>query len=394
MALAAQNSFVAADDFPSGKPDFHRDYLHLNERYNLPRQGPPHEDWEGRIPLKITNQCPDTIWPAILTQHGTGPSTGGFGLDAGDSRNLWVGSTWQGRVWGRTNCTGDGDSASCDTGDCFKKLECEFAGSLPATLAEFTLAGGVADRQTFYDISLVDGYNLPMAIHYLPARNTTFIPPNLTNVVCIATPGYLDDPTKTGQTYSNATYPIPWEHQASNDGLRDWCPWSLLKYPPDKPGDGIYPYPDDEIKRPDFCPCLSQCAATGRDEDCCAGDHDEPETCSPSKYSRLAKSVCPDAYSYAYDDQSSTFIIPSGGGWEVKFCPQGRSTNILRTLGAQLHELAETGRLREESLNMVTNKTYIEKRSAEESAALPLPVPISRMLAVVGLVAGMFAGRW
>ena len=394
LALLAQTSLASTQEFPLTAPSFRRDFLHLNEHYNLPRQGPP-EEWDGRIPLKVTNACPDNVWPAILTQHGVGPSTAGFSLKPDESRNLWVGPTWQGRVWGRTNCTGSGDSASCGTGDCFGKLQCEVAGKLPATLAEFTLAGGIANRQTFYDISLVDGYNLPMAIHYIPARNTTFIPPNLTNVVCIGTSGFLDDPTLSGETYSNSSFPIPWEHQYSNDGLRDWCPWSLLAEPPTKPGDGIYPYPDDNIQRPIFSPCLSQCAATGRDEDCCAGNHDQPDTCSPSRYSYVAKSVCPDAYSYAYDDQTSTFIIPSGGGWEVKFCPKGRSTNILRTLGDQLFEIAETGRLRPESFNLVSNKTYIEKRSAEESAASLGKAPASFGLLVgTGLLAVALGGWW
>lgn len=45
----------------------------------------------------------------------------------------------------------------------------------------------------------------------------------------------------------------------------------------------------------------------------------------------------------AFDDQSSTFIIPSGGGFQVMFCPPGRSSNILSTLSAQLYQLAATG---------------------------------------------------
>lgn len=93
---------------------------------NPPRQGPP-EDWdEDKRPLKITNRCGDTIWPGILTQHGTGPGTGGFELASRNSMTLWVGPTWQGRIWGRTNCTVNGNSASCRTGDCFSRLSCEF----------------------------------------------------------------------------------------------------------------------------------------------------------------------------------------------------------------------------------------------------------------------------
>ena len=46
---------------------------------------------------------------------------------AGNSTQLWVAPDWQGRIWGRTNCTVNGDSCSCDTGDCLHKLDCEFS---------------------------------------------------------------------------------------------------------------------------------------------------------------------------------------------------------------------------------------------------------------------------
>ncbi|KAM0275815.1 hypothetical protein ACHAQH_007397 [Verticillium albo-atrum] len=332
LAFATHSSFATEDGFPHVKANTNGDYLDFSKGYLAPRQGSS-SDWKGdKKPLKITNKCPDTLWPALLTQHGVGPDTGGFELDPGKSKTLW--------------------------------------GDVPATLAEFTLAGGIANEQTFYDISLVDGYNLPMAINYIPAANTTFIPPNLTNAACIATAGYLAASAMSGEDYSNSSYPIPWEPYESNDSARDWCPWSLLAYPPDKPGDGIYPYPDDKIKRPDFSPCLSQCASTNRDEDCCVGEYHDPEICKPGRYSSLMKTICPDAYSFAFDDQQSTFIIPSGGGWEVLFCPAGRSTTILRTLGQYMSEVAASGRLTGDSLAAVSNLSYIEKR-AEETAAAP-----------------------
>lgn len=51
----------------------------------------------------------------------------------------------------------------CATGDCGGRIECNGAGGVPpATLAEFQFDGhGGLD---YYDVSLVDGYNLPMAI--------------------------------------------------------------------------------------------------------------------------------------------------------------------------------------------------------------------------------------
>lgn len=93
------------------------------------KRGPP-EDWEGKVPLVVTNKCETTIWPGIATQSGTGPGTGGFELAPGKNKTLWVAPDWQGRVWGRTNCTVNGESCACKTGDCFSKLDCEFSVSL------------------------------------------------------------------------------------------------------------------------------------------------------------------------------------------------------------------------------------------------------------------------
>lgn len=139
--------------------------------------------------------------------------------------------------------------------------------------------------------------------------------------------------------------------------------------PPTKPGDGVYPYPDDNIQRPIFDPCLSACAKTNSPSDCCTGKYDNPQSCSPSLYSTSAKAICPDAYSYAFDDQTSTFIIPTGGGWQVTFCPAGRSTNILQTFKAQLQALSQGGgKVSKQIIADCTNITIINEgaRSSAE----------------------------
>jgi hypothetical protein len=99
------------------------------------RWGPPTK--RDSVPLVISNNCAETIWPGIGTQAGTGAGTGGFELASGDSRSLTVSADWQGRVWGRTNCSfnvagtgasnlngNDGSGAACDTGDCGGVLSC------------------------------------------------------------------------------------------------------------------------------------------------------------------------------------------------------------------------------------------------------------------------------
>lgn len=84
-------------------------------------------------PLVISNQCKETIWPGLGTQAGTGPATQGFQLTPGQSRSLTVSADWQGRVWGRTNCSfnaagtapaSSGTGVACGTGDCGGTINC------------------------------------------------------------------------------------------------------------------------------------------------------------------------------------------------------------------------------------------------------------------------------
>lgn len=94
---------------------------------------------ETYVPLRVTNNCPDTVWPGIGTQHGLGPGLGGFELVGGETMAFLVGPTWQGRVWGRTNCSFNANGTgpdnlngvnglrpgeACLTGDCFGVLDC------------------------------------------------------------------------------------------------------------------------------------------------------------------------------------------------------------------------------------------------------------------------------
>lgn len=292
-------------------------------------------------PLVIANWCSDDVWPALLTQGGHGPSTNGFHLAPGTNQTVNVTSDWQGRVWGRTNCTfnsnGHSTGPACSTGDCGGTLDCQIAGAPPATLAEFTFQG--SQSQTFYDLSLVDGYNLPLAIMMLPngVSQLQSLSANDTNPSCVASVGDVApqgfNPYSNGQQFlgTSSSNPLPFEEQETAPDIADWCPWDLQVDPPMAPGGGIYPYPDGNVQRPPFDPCLSACAKYNQDSYCCTGSYDSPSSCSPNYYSKVAKTVCPDAYSYAYDDSSSTFIIPQGGGFQVIFCPGGRSTNIIAT---------------------------------------------------------------
>ncbi|KAK1373008.1 hypothetical protein POM88_029201 [Heracleum sosnowskyi] len=79
-------------------------------------------------------------------------------------------------------------------------------------------------------------------------------------------------------------------------------------------------YCPDELKVSNGDACKSACEAFGKPEYCCSGAHNTPDNCKPSVYAALFKMACPRAYSYAYDDQTSTFTC-TGADYTITFCP-------------------------------------------------------------------------
>ncbi|XVF35949.1 hypothetical protein REPUB_Repub19eG0015900 [Reevesia pubescens] len=148
------------------------------------------------------------------------------------------------------------------------QLECNGKGaSPPATLAEFTIGSGTQD---FYDVSLVDGYNLPMIVE-----------PSGGSGPCLST-GCVND-------------------------LNRQCPNEL------RVGSGEA--------------CKSACEAFGTPEYCCSGAFATPDTCKPSVYSEMFKAACPRSYSYAYDDATSTFTC-TGADYTITFCPSSTRGDV------------------------------------------------------------------
>lgn len=103
----------------------------------------------------VRNNCPYTVWAA-------GVPGGGKRLERGQSWSITANpGIARARIWGRTGCNFDANGRGrCKTGDCGGLLECQAYGSPPNTLAEYALKQ-YADLD-FIDISLVDGFNIPM----------------------------------------------------------------------------------------------------------------------------------------------------------------------------------------------------------------------------------------
>ncbi|KAL5740891.1 hypothetical protein ACOSQ2_030071 [Xanthoceras sorbifolium] len=220
--------------------------------------------------ITITNNCPYTIWPGTLTGSGAKLSTTGFELASKATKPLEVTAPWSGRFWARTECSTDPSGKfTCATADCGSgQVTCNEKGAVPpASLVEFTVAPN--NGQDFYDLSLVDGFNLPLSVS--PQGGSG---PNCTTSSC-------------------------------NGNVNSVCPGELAV----KGSDGS------------VIACKSACTALNEPQYCCSGDYSTPDKCPPTKYSKIFKDKCPQAYSYAYDDRSSTFSCMGGPNYLITFCP-------------------------------------------------------------------------
>ncbi|GAU19500.1 hypothetical protein TSUD_77440 [Trifolium subterraneum] len=103
----------------------------------------------------IKNNCRDTVWAAAVPG-------GGKQLNSGETWTINVAAgTKAARIWARTGCSFDGSGhGHCQTGDCGGLLNCQAYGTPPNTLAEYALNQYM--NLDFFDISLVDGFNVPM----------------------------------------------------------------------------------------------------------------------------------------------------------------------------------------------------------------------------------------
>nr|BAF98916.1 thaumatin like protein [Nepenthes alata]BAW35439.1 thaumatin-like protein [Nepenthes alata] len=177
----------------------------------------------------ITNNCPYTVWAAASPG-------GGQQLNHGQTWtiNVNAGQTG-GRIWARTGCSLSGSNgARCQTGDCGGLLHCQGYGSPPNTLAEYALNQYM--NLDFFDMSLVDGFNVPMS--FLPTSNGCTKGPTCTadvNGKCpsvLKAPGGCNNPCtvfKTNEYCCNSGSCGPTDYSRYFKGL---CP-NAYSYPKD-----------------------------------------------------------------------------------------------------------------------------------------------------------------
>ncbi|KAK9755603.1 hypothetical protein RND81_01G037300 [Saponaria officinalis] len=110
----------------------------------------------------VKNNCAFTVWAAAVPGGGTQMNPGAtWTVNANPGRT-------GARIWARTGCTPNGPNGlRCTTGDCGGVLQCTGYGTPPNTLAEYALKQ--FNNLDFFDISLVDGFNVPMT--FLPVNS-------------------------------------------------------------------------------------------------------------------------------------------------------------------------------------------------------------------------------
>ncbi|MEV4560492.1 thaumatin family protein [Kitasatospora sp. NPDC049285] len=205
----------------------------------------------GERLITLVNRTGETVW-AVVTNSAAHPQ--GRRLEPGQSTSLTVANNWGGRIWGRTGCASTAAS-HCSGGDCTTVCD---GPNPPTTLGEFSFDAYAG--LDFYDVSMVDGANLPM---YINVSHTT-----------------TTDPVSASGCYKGVcttAIDCPRAMQASADGR--------------------------------VVGCKPPCAAFGGDDYCCVNQWAGREHCVPSKwpvdYTQVFKKAAPYAYSYAFDDSAT-----------------------------------------------------------------------------------------
>ena len=228
----------------------------------------------GSRVFTFVNHVQQTLWLAAGEQTAQPAlKTTGWVLAPGRTLSVRVPDHWNGRFWGRTGCTFDASGRGhCETGDCDGRFQCPGYGVIPASLAEFNLNSW--DGMDFYDVSLVDGSNVPMFINLVG--------------------GTTKDPiSASGCSAAGCTHAVD-------------CPAALqIKAGGRQVG------------------CESPCGVFDTDQYCCRAQWAPRDKCRPDQwpvdYAALFKKAEPFAYSYVDDDATSTFTSRGEAGYRITF---------------------------------------------------------------------------
>jgi hypothetical protein len=236
---------------------------------------PPSGAAGSRRLVTFVNRMSQTIWVAAAPNPSTPLAATGWVLPAGQSVTITTPNNLNTRFWGRTGCVfSSAGVGHCQTGDCGGLFQCKGWGTIPATLAEVNFDAW--DSLDFYDVSMVDGSNLPMYINITKSSG-----------------GTKDKISPDGCVPAGCTKPVV-------------CP-SVL----------------DVTVGSTVVGCISACARLGTDQLCCRGQYSSRAACNPATwpvdYAAVFKRAEPYAYSYVDDDATSVFTCSGVCDYRITF---------------------------------------------------------------------------
>jgi hypothetical protein len=222
--------------------------------------------------MTFVNKMHFTIWAAASPDSSAPLARTGWVLKPGHSVTFTVPSHYNGRFWGRTGCSFRNGRGHCLTGDCGGMFQCTGWGQIPASLAEWNLDAW--QGMDFYDVSLVDGWNVPMYIYPTSGQAAKKVGP-------------------AGCVKAGCTSVVK-------------CPQVLKIF---------------AGKR--YVACESACAKIGGDQMCCRGKWAPRAMCNPRKWpvdsAAIFKRAEPYAYSYVDDDATSVYVCKGLCNYHIVF---------------------------------------------------------------------------
>jgi hypothetical protein len=272
--------------------------------------------------------CPASACPEVrcgkslsCTAGAALPDGGGFKLEAekggkADTHSLTVAKGWHVAFWGRTGCSDDNNDLKCSSGaavsnrDSKEKLRSGGVGSAyPATKGEIRFDG--YGDQDYYDISIVDGFNLPVQIELVKG---TYSKVGRTDAQydCAVAGGGADLNAKVTEAPL-----LAFRVNGKTVGVYSACKYS---------------YETTKTENKQYC-CLPPWGEK-KDRNKNGGLFCDPSTWPADLNSaKLFKKYYPLAYSYADDDAASTFTCKNAGTakyteYLVTFCSANERPRI------------------------------------------------------------------
>ena len=271
--------------------------------------GPPAPPHTTR--MRISSRCTMPIWIAHSDNVGDPQN---IELQTGEYHDYAIpdaglAST---RFWPKLGCdagghacksgdTGDGGGRPCGATGCQPPVDSKFE-------ATFAAIGG--GESTFYNLSQVDGYSLPFAVVPSGAgAGSGSCVASSCAVSANACPG-------TEDMSGGGTYP---QYASEDLRIRDDAGQVIACLAPCKKWNYSAPYGLGQPESQD--PGLHLCCPTPPIGPTECSDAANPLSVVHTHYVQLLRSVCPSAYSYAYDDAQGTHVCPAAARFEVIFCP-------------------------------------------------------------------------